>query len=147
VANSYRVFFANNEVVKVSNNFYIPDVTPANSHVADVVIAGATIGALGTHNKITSEFYNTGFSGFGAGYPCSPLSGVLIWTGAADTDWANPGNWACGALPGPTSDVQINGGYNNYPVVHADFTIKSLLLMPKATYTVSTGATLTITGQ
>lgn len=137
--------FTNNQVVRVSNGFYIPDVSPGNSHVADVVITGGTTGTLGTHSKITGEFANTGFSGFGAGYPCSPLSGVLIWTGAADTDWANPANWACGVVPGPTSDVQINGSLVRYPVVNTDVTIRSLLLKPGSSFNVATGRVLTIT--
>ncbi len=139
--------FVNNQVVRVSNGSYIPDVTPANPLVADVVIAPATTGTLGTHSRITSEFYNTGFSGFGAGYPCSPLSGVLLWTGAVSTDWANPGNWACGVVPGPTSDVQINSALINYPIIHTNVTIRSLTLRPGSSYTIDPGMNLVLNGQ
>ena len=138
--------FANNQVIKVSNGFYIPDVTPTSAHVPDVIIGNGTAGMLGNQSKITSEFINTGLSGFGTGDLCSPLSSVCIWTGKIDTDWTKPGNWACGVVPVSTSDVEINGGLTNYPILATDVTIKSLLVKPGATYTVVTGKTLTITG-
>lgn len=140
--------FANNEMIKVSNGYYIPDITPVTPHITDVVITGGVIGGLGTHSGITGEFRSSGFSGFGAGYPCGPSSSVdlIIWTGAVNTDWFNPGNWACGAVPGPASDVQVSGSLVNYPVVSADVTIKSLLVLPGASCTVTTGKTMTLTG-
>jgi len=136
---------SNSQVIKISNGFYIPDVTPAASHINDVIIATATSALFGTSNRtITSTFNGTGFSGFGVGYPCSPLSGVLIWTGAINTDWSNAGNWCCGVVPVFTSDVQINGGLTNYPVIGTNVTIKSLKLNPGGTFVVSTGFTLAI---
>lgn len=138
--------FANNQIIKVSNGFYIPDVTPTSAHVADVIIGGATTDTLGNQKKITSQFINTGFSGFGVGDLCSPLSSVCIWTGTIDTDWTKPGNWACGVVPVPGSDVEINGALTNYPFLVTNVTIKSLLIKPGASYTVASGVTLTITG-
>ena len=90
---------------------------------------------------------NAGLSGFGTGDLCSPLSSVCIWTGAVDTDWTKTGNWACGVVPVPTSEVEINGGLTNYPVLATNVTIKSLLVKPGASYTVMSGVSLTITGQ
>ncbi len=136
--------FTNTQMVKVSNGFYVPDVTPAVTHIEDVTIAPATTGTIGTHRYITSEFLNTGLSGFGAGYPCGPLATTVIWTGAINTDWSNPGNWACGAVPGPTSNVQITSGLLNYPVLATNTTINSLTLRPGGTYQVNTGITLTL---
>ncbi|TMI65701.1 MAG: secretion protein [Bacteroidetes bacterium] len=138
--------FANNQIIKVSNGFNIPDVTPSNVHLDDVTIAGATAGTTGTTRSIKSEFKNTGFSGFGAGYPCSPLSGEVFWTGAVNTDWFNTGNWACGVLPGPTTDVRISNGLVNYPVITGNPTIKSLTLNTGASCIVNPGFTLTLTG-
>lgn len=103
---------------------------------------------MGTSGAINSEFRSTGFPGFGAGYPCSPSSStdLFIWTGAVNTDWFNTGNWASGALPGPTSEVQVSGSLVNYPVASSNATIKSLLLPPGATCQVNTGANMTLTG-
>ena len=131
------------QVIKVSNGFYVPDVTPANSHVSDVIVLPATIGTFGTGNIITSNLNASGFSGFGIGYPCSPVSGVLIWTGASNTTWANAANWSCGTIPTLASDVQINNGLTNYPVVNSNVSIKSLVIKPGASVTVNTGFTLT----
>ncbi len=135
---------SSSQVIKISNGFYIPDVTPAASHINDVIIATATAAVFGTGKTVTGTFNNTGFSGFGVGFPCSPLSGVLLWTGAVNTDWSNPGNWCCGVVPVSTSDVQINGGLTNYPVIGTNVTVKSLTLRPGATFNVASGFTLTI---
>jgi trimeric autotransporter adhesin len=136
--------FAVSKIVKVSNGFYVPDVTTATPHISDVTIAATTTTVFGTSgNIITSTFGNTGFSGFGIGIPCNPLSGVILWTGAVNNIWSNAGNWACGVVPGPTSDVQINGGLINYPFVNSNVTVKSLTIKPSASVTVATGFTLT----
>ena len=137
--------FANNQIIKVSNGFYIPDVTPVSPHLSDITIATGTAGTIGTNYSIKSEFNNTGFSGFGTGYPCSSLS--VFWTGAVNTDWFNTGNWACGVLPGPTTDVIISSGLVNYPVINGNATIKSLTLKTGASCIVNPGFTLTLTGQ
>jgi hypothetical protein len=139
--------FADGQIIKVSNGFSIPDVTPSNPHLDDVTIAGATAGTIGTSHSIKSEFKNTGFSGFGAGYPCSPLSGEVFWTGAVNTDWFNTGNWACGILPGSSTDVRISSGLVNYPVITGNAAIKSLTLNTGASCIVNPGFTLTLTGQ
>lgn len=138
--------FSNNQMVKVSNGFAVPDVTPATPRLNDVTVAGAVSGSLGSSSSIRSEFNNTGFSGFGAGYPCSPVSGELIWTGAVNTDWFNTGNWACGVLPGPTSSVLISNGLVNYPVITGNVTIRTLTLKTQASCTVNPGFMLMLTG-
>ena len=137
--------FANNQVIKVSNGFYIPDVTPANPHLNDVTIAAGTVSTIGTSSSIKGDFTNTGLSGFGAGYPCGSSS--ALWTGAINTDWFNTGNWLCGVLPGPTTDVTIGTGLVNYPVVNGNVTIKSLTLNTGASCIVNPSFTLTLTGQ
>ena len=133
------------QVVKITNGFYIPDVSTGTPHMADVTVAPAASAAFGNANStLTSTFNNTSFSGFGMGYPCSPLSGVLLWTGAVNTNWSNAGNWSCGVIPLSTSDVQINNGLVNYPIVSSNVTIKSLLVKPGASVTVATGFTLAL---
>ena len=57
------------QVVKVSNGFYIPDVTPSSNHVADVTITTGTNGTLGSDYSVTGTFANATFSGFAAGVP------------------------------------------------------------------------------
>ena len=72
---------------------------------------------------------------------------ILVWTGAFDNSWTNPSNWACGQVPGPTSEVVINGGLPNYPFITSNATIKKLSVNPGASVTVEPGVTLTITSQ
>jgi len=55
------------QVAKVSNGFYVPDVTPATPHIADVSVVTGTKGTLGTDYTIRGDFSSTGFSGFGTG--------------------------------------------------------------------------------
>lgn len=67
------------QMVKVSNGFFIPDVTVATPHIADVSIIGTSQLAYGTDNTITGDFNNTGFSGFGVGVPASPLPVTIVY--------------------------------------------------------------------
>jgi hypothetical protein len=55
------------QVAKVSNGFYVPDVTPATPHTADVSVVTGTMGTLGANYTIRGDFGSTGFSGFGTG--------------------------------------------------------------------------------
>lgn len=65
------------------------------------------------------------------------------WTGAISNAWENPGNWSCGTVPGLTTDVIIPSGA--IVVLTSNITIRSLSLHPGASFTVSTGFTITIT--
>ena len=137
---------ASSQVIRVFNGFYIPDVTPGVPHLADVLISPSTNTVFGTTGyTLTSSLTSTniGFSGFGMGIPCSPSLSTIVWTGAVNTTWSNPGNWSCGVVPVITSDVQINGGLTNYPLVNSNVSIKSLTIKPGASVTVATGFTLT----
>lgn len=72
-------------------------------------------------------------------------AGTAEWTGAADTDWNNAGNWKCMQIPGTTTEVVINGGLPNYPAILSDVTIKKLTLNTGATLNVNPGVKLTVT--
>jgi hypothetical protein len=64
---------ASAQAVKVSNGFFIPDVSPAAPHVSDVTVVTGTSTVFGTNYTIMGDFNNTGFSGFGVGIPGNPL--------------------------------------------------------------------------
>ncbi len=64
--------FSSSKLVKVSNGFFVPDVTAATTHVNDVLIVSGTATALGTNSVMTGNFSSTGFSGFGVGIPGCP---------------------------------------------------------------------------
>lgn len=71
----------------------------------------------------------------------------FVWSGDINTSWFNTGNWSCGQVPGSTSEVIINGGKPNYPLVTSNVTIKKLTVNAGATVNVQPGVTLTITSQ
>ncbi|MBL7749358.1 MAG: RHS repeat-associated core domain-containing protein [Chitinophagaceae bacterium] len=68
----------------------------------------------------------------------------MTWEGTVSTAWENPANWSCNSLPDMNTDVIINGGKPNYPVVTSNPTIRTLRLNAGATGTVSSGFTLTV---
>ncbi len=63
------------------------------------------------------------------------------WTGAANSDWNNPANWSCGAVPDANTDVVINSGT---VLISSNVTIRSLKINPGASLTVATGFALTV---
>ena len=66
------------QVVKVSNGFYIPDVSPAAPRTVDVSFTPGTYTTLGANGTITGSFSTTGFSGFAVGIPGAALPVSLI---------------------------------------------------------------------
>ncbi|MCF4101534.1 T9SS type A sorting domain-containing protein [Gillisia sp. M10.2A] len=64
---------------------------------------------------------------------CSSTSPVLlipvktdnVWTGATSTNWNTTSNWACNTLPTLNTNVVINGGLTNYPILNNGVTGKS----------------------
>jgi hypothetical protein len=52
---------------------------------------------------------------------------TMTWTGAASTDWFNPGNWDTGFVPGSADDAVI-GTTVNSPTLQAGTTLQSLTL-------------------
>ncbi|MFZ1261505.1 MAG: hypothetical protein WAQ93_13565, partial [Chitinophagaceae bacterium] len=68
----------------------------------------------------------------------------MTWEGTVSNAWENPANWSCNSLPDMNTDVIINGGKTNYPVITSNPTVRTLKLNPGATGTVNTGYQLTI---
>lgn len=86
----------------------------------------------------------------GSGNSTSPTYSLKItnrWTGAASTDWNNTANWSCGQLPDANTDVTINAGLPNYPVVLANVACRRLVVQAGANITIGAGVTLDITGK
>jgi hypothetical protein len=61
------------------------------------------------------------------------------WVGGVSTDWNTTGNWPCGSIPTPTSNITIPSGVTNYPI------ISSTGAAFVNNITIQSGATLTIT--
>lgn len=71
---------------------------------------------------------------------------VTKWTGSVNKDWENSGNWNCGMLPDATTEVIIEGGLKNYPVVKKIAICKSIKQLPGASLKVNSHAALNIMG-
>ncbi len=74
------------------------------------------------------------------------LKFAMQWNGTIDTAWDNPGNWSCNKIPDANTDVIINSGLSNYPVVNTAAICRSIYAKPGASLQVNTNHTLTITG-
>jgi hypothetical protein len=69
------------------------------------------------------------------------------WSGAADSDWHNEGNWARGAVPTSISDVVIPANATNMPVINDSITINKLDVRTGATLDINTPGALEVTGE
>jgi hypothetical protein len=60
-------------------------------------------------------------------------SGVNTWTGALSTNWSDPNNWSCGAVPISVTNVVIPTGAFNMPQLTASSQSNTLQLQPNTT--------------
>ncbi len=68
----------------------------------------------------------------------------VSWNGTVSSQWENPANWSCNATPDENTDVVVNGGKVNFPVLNSNATIRTLRLNNGATASVNGGFTLTL---
>jgi hypothetical protein len=116
-------------------------VTASNCslHRKGTPIAGITV-------DIDGDTRNTTYPDMGADEYSLNVTGTMTWTGAVNTDWFNVGNWNICEIPGPTSDVIINGSLPNYPNVTNNVTIKSLTTNPGSSINFATGINFILLG-
>ncbi len=72
--------------------------------------------------------------------------GTLEWLGTVSTDWANAANWKCGIVPTTTTDVVINGGAPNYPLITLNVEVRSLTVLPGAVVNIAPGFEIKLNG-
>jgi trimeric autotransporter adhesin len=128
------------QVVKVSNGFFVPDVTTAVPRISDVSSVTGTKGTLGTNYTIKGAFSSTGFSGFGVGVPGNALA-------IADFRTKATGNFTSGSIwqynnegAGYVDALQMPTALNNVLVQ----SIHTVAL--NASYTINASKTLTLDG-
>jgi len=68
-----------------------------------------------------------------------------IWLGEVSSVWENSANWNCGILPDSNTDVIINSGAYNYPIVNSNTSVRSISINPIASITVNPGYNITVT--
>lgn len=71
----------------------------------------------------------------------------MIWTGAVNTAWEDPGNWSCGVVPDANTDVYINSSMPVYPKVNSLVSCRSINLQPGTALEVMQGFSINITGR
>ncbi|MBS1734306.1 MAG: hypothetical protein JST02_13510, partial [Bacteroidetes bacterium] len=77
----------------------------------------------------------------------STLKVVAYWSGASNTDWENPGNWYCGAVPDKNTDVLIEAGKPNYPEINCNRACRSVSAAAGTSVRVKLNKLLLLTGQ
>ncbi|GAA4741539.1 hypothetical protein [Flavisolibacter ginsenosidimutans] len=82
--------WTNTEMVRVTNGFYVPDVSPSNQHVNDVTSVTMIGSSVGTNWTATGQFLSALASGFAVGATGvnSPLpTSLLSFTGRLQNDY------------------------------------------------------------
>ncbi|MCX6319656.1 MAG: hypothetical protein NTW29_20425 [Bacteroidetes bacterium] len=108
-----------------------------NLHRRGTPIAGITV----DYDNETRSATNPDM---GADEYANSTTGTMTWTGAVSTDWFDVRNWSACEIPGPTSNVVINGSLPNYPNVTSNVTINSLTLNTGSSLTAATGVVITL---
>jgi hypothetical protein len=115
--------------------------------------SGSTANTLVISN-ITSSMYGYKYqcqvSNNGVAIPYTPvytLKCQSTWTGTVNTAWENGANWSCGTVPDANTDVMINAGVSNYPVVSSNAICHSATVAANASLIVTDSYKLDIKGQ
>jgi hypothetical protein len=127
-------------LVKVSNGFFIPDVTPALPHINDATMVAVASQSFGTNYALTGDFNNTGFSGFGIGVPGNPLLTADFITKAGG-NFTDGTIWQYNSAGATYTDALTAPGADNNSVVQTGHAVTL-----NANYACNTGKTLTING-
>lgn len=127
------------------------------------VVPGISNGAASANSNVATEtLVNTADSSIDVVYAytltvngCSTTQNVTItvtkfeyyWTGATNTDWFVPTNWACGTVPTPTTDAIIPDRVND-PIISTSGTAqcKELVIDNGATVFLQPNALLEVYG-
>jgi hypothetical protein len=106
----------------------------------------------------TLELVNAPTSLYGNVYRCTITNNSIVsysvpytlqfgvtWTGAVSTAWESAGKWSCGVVPDSNTDVVINSGVINNPIVNSITSCRSLTTNAGASVTISAEKHLTVT--
>ena len=69
------------------------------------------------------------------------------WAGGVSTAWETPANWSCGSVPDANTDVYIDKGKPNYPLLNSSQSVKSIRQQSGTTIEVANGQQLLVTGK
>ena len=133
--------FASSPMIKVSNGFFIPDVTSGTPHLADTYVSSGTVAAFGSiGSTATATFNNTGFSGFGFGTVGNSLL-TADYRSKSSGNYSDIKKWEYN----PFSSIWADA--NQAPTAGSNVNILAAhTIALDAAQTVSTGKTLTVNG-
>jgi hypothetical protein len=116
-------------------------MTAANPRRAAGSTASARAKQLPSRSLAIAAIAAIAFSAF---LPRPLQADTITWTGAASSDWNEPGNWSPNQVPGPADTAIISGG----PPVTVNTTASAgtLSFDWRTSLTVATGGTLNLTG-
>lgn len=120
-----------------ATDLHLVPASNCNLHRRGTPLAGVTV-------DFDNDTRSTTKPDMGADEIIISTTGTMTWTGAVSTDWFDVRNWANCEIPGPTSNVVINGSLPNYPNVSANVTINSLTLNTGSSLTAATGVIITL---
>lgn len=66
------------------------------------------------------------------------------WTGQVSSNWKDSQNWSCGTVPDANTDVLIEGGKTNYPVLNSNVECRSVMILKGASLNIPSGYKLNI---
>ena len=127
-------------LIKVSNGYFIPDVTPALPHISDVTMVAVASQSFGTNYALTGNFNNTGFSGFGIGLPGNPLLTADFITKAGG-NFTDTTIWQYNSADSTFTDALTAPGADNNLVIKLGHAVTL-----NAGFICNAGKTLTING-
>lgn len=67
-----------------------------------------------------------------------------FWEGSWGVDWNDARNWRCGSIPDASTDVIIESGKANYPIIRSNVDCRSLTVKAGARVDVENGFKITI---
>ena len=73
-----------------------------------------------------------------------PVPVNAVWTGAVSTAWENTANWSNHVIPDQNTNVTVDIGVPNYPIINSNAICRSLQAKAGTNILVKTGFTLKI---
>jgi hypothetical protein len=121
---------------------FIP--TPTYTWSGGPITSGGSTATATVNPTSTTTYTLTSTNGLGCSVSTTAIVTVnqptITWTGATSTDPTVASNWNPSGVPCTVSDVTIPSGLTNYPIY------SSLTISSGGTYTLQSGAQLTLTG-
>lgn len=113
--------WANAQVAKISNGFYIPQVSPASPHAGDIIVINGINGSFGSNYTIAGNYSGTGFSGFGVGVTGSPLPVNIVYFNGVKQATSHLLNWKvnCTATPRATMVLERSMDGTNFSSIYS----------------------------